>query len=158
MTTSLERVKAAAVQAGVTVDIIEMPASTRTAVEAANACGCDVAQIVKSLIFQGKKSRTLKLLLVSGKNRVDLAKAAHAVGEPLAQADPDLVREKTGFAIGGVAPIGHICSLDCFIDHDLLALDIVWAAAGTPNAVFSITPQKLIDVTQGQIADLAEPA
>ena len=136
MSKSVNRVKAAAEAAGLTVEILRMPDSTRTAAEAAAACGCDVAQIVKSLIFKGGESGALKLLLVSGANQVDLEKAAALVGEPLERADPKEVREITGFAIGGVSPLGHMSPVETWMDETLLGFGTVWAAAGAPNAVF----------------------
>ncbi len=133
-----------------------MPASTRTAEEAAAACGCAVGQIVKSLVFQGNRSGRLYLLLVSGANRVDMAKAAAQAGEPLDRADPRLVRERTGFAIGGVAPIGHLGPCPVLMDEDLLAYEVVWAAAGAPNAVFSVDPAKLQQATQARVTELRQ--
>ena len=137
MSKSVNRVKAAAEAAGLTVEILRMPDSTRTAAEAAAACGCDVAQIVKSLIFKGGESGALKLLLVSGANQVDLEKAAALVGEPLERADPKEVREITGFAIGGVSPLGHMSPVETWMDETLLGFGTVWAAAGAPNAALS---------------------
>jgi len=141
------RVKAAAAAAGLTIAPRIMPASTRTAQEAAAACGCDVAQIVKSLIFRGVESGRAYLLLVSGANRVDEAAAAKVVGEPLGRADATFVREATGFAIGGVAPFGSTRSLATFYDPDLLRFATVWAAAGTPLAVFEVAPAELVRAT-----------
>ena len=143
MSKSIKRVQQAAEANGLAIQIIRMPESTRTAEEAAKACGCDVAQIVKSLIFEGTQSKTLKLLLVSGANQVDLDHAATQIGEPLGRADAKRVREETGFAIGGVAPIGHLKPVATFIDNSLLSHTTVWAAAGAPNAVFEINPAEL---------------
>ncbi|WP_193173532.1 YbaK/EbsC family protein [Nisaea nitritireducens] len=154
MSKSVNRVKAAAEAAGLTVEILRMPDSTRTAAEAAAACGCDVAQIVKSLIFKGGETGALKLLLVSGANQVDLDKAAALVGEPLERADPKEVREITGFAIGGVSPLGHLTPVATWMDETLLGFGTVWAAAGAPNAVFEITGTALRDATGATIADL----
>lgn len=147
MSKSVRRVQEAARKLGLDIAVLRMPDSTRTAEEAAGACGCDVAQIVKSLIFEGSDSRALKLLLVSGANRVDLEKAAGQIGEPLIRADAKRVRETTGFAIGGVSPIGHLAPVDTFIDTDLLRHSEIWAAAGAPNAVFAIDPRRLVDAT-----------
>lgn len=147
MSKSVRRVQEAARELGLDIAVLRMPDSTRTAEEAAGACGCDVAQIVKSLIFEGSDSRALKLLLVSGANRVDLEKAAGQIGEPLVPADAKRVRETTGFAIGGVSPIGHLAPVDTFIDTDLLRHTEIWAAAGAPNAVFAIDPRRLVDAT-----------
>ncbi len=147
MSKSVRRVQETARQLGLDITIQHMPDSTRTAEQAASACGCDVAQIVKSLIFEGSDSRELKLLLVSGANMVDLEKAAGQIGEPLARADATRVRQKTGFAIGGVSPIGHLTPVDTFIDTDLLSHTEIWAAAGSPNAVFAIDPVRLVEMT-----------
>lgn len=133
-----------------------MDASTRTAEDAARACGCAVGQIVKSLIFRGRDSGALVLLLVAGDNRVDAGLAARAAGEPLDRADAGEVRARTGFAIGGVAPIGHLEAPRILMDRDLLAHDIVWAAAGAPDAVFSVAPADLARATAAETAVLAE--
>ncbi len=147
MSKSVKRVEEAARQKGFDIAVVRMPDSTRTAKDAAMACGCHVTQIVKSLIFVGAETGALKLLLVSGANTVNLEKAAGQIGEPLARADPKQVRDITGFSIGGVSPIGHLTPVDTFIDTDLLGHAKVWAAAGAPNAVFEIDPQRLIDLT-----------
>jgi prolyl-tRNA editing enzyme YbaK/EbsC (Cys-tRNA(Pro) deacylase) len=129
--------------------------STRTAQEAAAECGCMVAQIVKSLVFQGENTGALYLFLVSGTNQLDLAKGAALAGEPLKRADPRLIRETTGFAIGGVAPIGHINPLRAFADETLLGFDVVWAAAGAHDAVFSAEPHALLATANARAAKLA---
>lgn len=151
LTASAARVQAAAVAAGLDIRVVEMPASTRTAAEAAAACGCDVAQIVKSLVFLGNSTGKPYLLLVSGPNRVDETAMARHLGEPLQRADADTVRAVTGFAIGGVAPLGHPVPLATAIDEDLLRFDVVWAAAGTPRAVFSVAPRALAEVTNARV-------
>jgi prolyl-tRNA editing enzyme YbaK/EbsC (Cys-tRNA(Pro) deacylase) len=120
-----------------------MPATTRTAEEAAAACGTSVGQIVKSLIFEGKDSSTPWLFLVSGKNRVDEKAVAARIGETLVRPDAQRVREITGFAIGGIPPLGHASALAAYIDPDLLEYNEVWAAAGSPNAVFLVDPNEL---------------
>jgi prolyl-tRNA editing enzyme YbaK/EbsC (Cys-tRNA(Pro) deacylase) len=140
---SSQKVKDFAARLGLTIHVREMPHSTRTAEEAAAACECDVAQIVKSLVFQGATSGTPYLLLVSGKNRVDQDGVAHSIGEALSRPDGRTVRAWTGFAIGGIPPFGHDQPLKTFVDPDLLVYDIVWAAAGTPQAVFSVNPKAL---------------
>lgn len=139
----LERVKAAAAGLGLDVAIVEMPATTRTAEEAAAACGCVVGQIVKSLVFAGAESGRPYLILVSGANRVDEVHVAAAIGEPVRRPDAAYVRERTGFAIGGVAPIGHAEPVATFMDRDLFGHNVVWAAAGTPRAVFAVAPDRL---------------
>jgi prolyl-tRNA editing enzyme YbaK/EbsC (Cys-tRNA(Pro) deacylase) len=137
------KVQQAADRLGLAIAIREMPQSTRTAEEAAAACGCDVAQIVKSLVFAGKASGAPHLLLVSGKNRVNEEAVAAIIGEALTRPDAHKVRDWTGFAIGGIPPFGHALELPVFVDQDLLAFDTVWAAAGTPFAVFSVEPKAL---------------
>lgn len=132
----------------------EMTASTRTSAEAAAAIGCGVAQIAKSLIFRGRDSGTPLLVIASGVNRVDEKKLAALIGERTARPDADYVRTVTGFAIGGVPPAGHERALRTLIDADLLALDPIWAAAGTPVAVFPLTAAELVALTSGEVADL----
>lgn len=155
MSKSVRRVEQAAVDLGLDVEVRRMGASTRTAEDAAAACGCQLGQIVKSLIFRGRQSGALVLLLVSGANRVDGALAAGAAGEPLDRADADEVRSRTGFAIGGVAPIGHLEAPRILMDRDLLAYPVVWAAAGAPDAVFSVAPVDLARATGAEAAALA---
>jgi prolyl-tRNA editing enzyme YbaK/EbsC (Cys-tRNA(Pro) deacylase) len=155
LSASAQKVQDALNAMGFAMQVVELPASTRTAVEAAQAVGCDVGQIVKSLIFKGRDSGRPLLLLVSGANRVDLEKAAVAVGEALDKADADFVRQHTGFAIGGVPPVGHTEALDTLIDVDLLQYAQVWAAAGTPNAVFCLSPADLERVTGGRVVKVA---
>ena len=147
MSKSIKRVEQAATEASIDISITRMTETARTAIDAARACNCKVDQIVKSLVFEGVETGQLKLLLVSGKNTVDMAKAALAVGEGLRRADPTRVRSETGFAIGGVAPIGHLSPIETWMDGDLKHFSVVWAAAGAPNAVFSITPEELEKAT-----------
>ena len=130
------------------------PAGTRTAADAAAAIGCDVAQIVKSLVFR-KRSGDALLVLVSGRNRVDEAKVGALVAEPIGKADAVFVRQATGFAIGGVPPAGHVEPIETLVDRDLLSLGELWAAAGTPQTVFPIAPEELVRVTGGRVADVA---
>jgi Cys-tRNA(Pro) deacylase len=141
---------------GMAGEVREMPESTRSAPEAAAAIGCDVAQIVKSLVFRATERDEPVLVLASGRVRVDEAKLAAAVGEPVEQANGKYVRERTGFAIGGVAPVGHSQPLSVYMDESLLQHEEVWAAAGTPRSVFRITPQDLQQMTKAKVADLAE--
>jgi prolyl-tRNA editing enzyme YbaK/EbsC (Cys-tRNA(Pro) deacylase) len=131
--------------------VVELPASTRTAPEAAAAVGCTVGQIVKSLIFRGKESGRAVLSLVSGANRVNEQILTGLLGEPVGKADADFVREQTGFAIGGVAPLAHAHPILTFIDEDLLQYEEIWAAAGTPNAVFRLKSADLQRMTGGQV-------
>jgi prolyl-tRNA editing enzyme YbaK/EbsC (Cys-tRNA(Pro) deacylase) len=152
---SPRRVYDAARALGVEIEVHVRTQSTRTAEEAAAACGCGVAQIVKSLVFRGKASGKTLLFLVAGDNRLDESLAAALVGDSLERPDGRSVRETTGFAIGGIPPFGHATSLETIMDEDLLAHDVVWAAAGAPNAVFAIAPHKLRAATGAKVARLA---
>jgi prolyl-tRNA editing enzyme YbaK/EbsC (Cys-tRNA(Pro) deacylase) len=145
------RVDAAAQALGLAITVRLMPDSTRTAADAAAACGCAVGQIVKSLVFQGKDSGRPILLLVSGANRVNEKGVAVALGEQLMRPDADFVRSVTGFAIGGIPPFGHATPLATWIDRDLLQYEVVWAAAGTPNAVFAVEPARLRDAVAATV-------
>ena len=158
MSRSIDRVIAAAHAAGFDIKVSRMGESTRTAEDAAAQCGCSVAQIVKSLIFQGKDSAALYLFLVAGNNRLDAAKAAALAGEVLVRAEPRYIRDQTGFAIGGVSPIGHLIDLPAFADRTLTAFPVVWAAAGAHDAVFSAEPNALIRAARATVADIAEDA
>jgi prolyl-tRNA editing enzyme YbaK/EbsC (Cys-tRNA(Pro) deacylase) len=146
-----QRVAAAADNLGLSIAVMLMPDSTRTAEEAAAACGCRVGQIVKSLVFTGATSGRDVLLLVSGDNRVDEAGVAAHLGEALERPRGAHVRKVTGFAIGGIPPFGHAAPLATYMDEDLLAHDVVWAAAGTPNAVFSVDPKALQGATGARV-------
>jgi prolyl-tRNA editing enzyme YbaK/EbsC (Cys-tRNA(Pro) deacylase) len=151
------KVQQAAERLGLAIAVRAMPQSTRTAEEAAAACGCDVAQIVKSLVFAGAASGAPYLMLVSGRNRVDEAAVAAVVGEALTRPDARAVRDWTGFAIGGIPPFGHAQALPTYIDRDLLDHAVVWAAAGTPSAVFSVEPKALARAVGGTIIRVAGP-
>jgi prolyl-tRNA editing enzyme YbaK/EbsC (Cys-tRNA(Pro) deacylase) len=131
--------------------VTEMDRTTRSAADAAAAVGCSVGQIVKSLVFKAAVSGRAVLALTSGANRVDEACLSRALGEPTAKADADFVRRVSGFAIGGVPPIGHAQPMVVFVDEDLLAHETIWAAAGTPQAVFRLTPQELRTITNGRV-------
>jgi prolyl-tRNA editing enzyme YbaK/EbsC (Cys-tRNA(Pro) deacylase) len=146
------KVQAALHDLGLECQVVELPGSTRTALEAAQAVGCGVGQIVKSLMFRGKSSGRPLLALVSGSNRVDEKKLAALAGEATEKADADFTRQHTGFAIGGVPPLGHTAPLTTFIDEDLLQYAEVWAAAGTPHAVFRIAPADLVRASAGRTA------
>jgi len=134
--------------------VLEFDASTRTAEDAAVAIGCTVAQIAKSLVFRTGSGRAV-LVVASGVNRVDEKKVAALIGEPIGRADADFVREATGFAIGGVPPVGHRTAPVALIDEALMAFGEIWAAAGTPNAVFRLTPADLVALTGGTIGAIA---
>lgn len=153
---SAKRVQMALEGFGFDFRVREFPASTRSAEDAAAAIGCSVAQIVKSLIFQAAESGGPVLILASGANRVDEAAVGRLLGEPIVRAKPDFVREVTGFAIGGVPPVGHSRQPTALIDRDLMALEEIWAAAGTPNAVFALTPEALCRITEGTVADIKQ--
>ncbi len=144
MSKSLARVRAALSDAGVAVDIVEMAEGTRTAAEAAAAAGCAIDQIAKSIIFRGETSGTALLFVTAGGNQVDPALASALAGEPLGKADADLIRTQTGFAIGGVSPLGHLSLVRAWFDPRLLAFDVVYAAAGTPRHIFAIDPSVLL--------------
>lgn len=151
---SAETVQKAANALGLNVTVRIMPDSTRTVAEAAVACGCPEGAIVKSLIFMGKQTGKPHLFLVSGSNRVDEKKAAALVGEPLMRADARFVRTVTGFAIGGIPPLGHRLPTVPNMDEDLLQYETVWAAAGTPHAVFPVDPAALRDATKAAVVAL----
>lgn len=138
-----QRVQDAAGRLGLAVEVVEMTQSTRTAEEAAAAAGCVVGQIVKSLVFRGKQTGKPFLLLVSGSNRVNEKAVAKVLGETLTRPDAQYVRDLTGYAIGGIPPLGHREPIDTWIDEDLLRYDAVWAAAGTPEAIFKVAPADL---------------
>lgn len=153
---SLERVRRAAKLLGLDITIKEMDQSTRTAQEAADACGCDVGQIVKSLIFERSDTQELVLVLVSGGNNADMHKLKNHFGIDLVRADPRKVRDVTGFAIGGVAPIGHLADLDTVVDEDLMKYDSVWAAAGKPNSVFNVKTAELSSILDSPLIALKQ--
>ncbi|MCC6146431.1 MAG: YbaK/EbsC family protein [Anaerolineaceae bacterium] len=150
-----QKVQAALAALGLPLQVVELPASTRTAPEAAEAIGCQIAQIVKSLVFKGGHSGKPLLVLVSGSNRADEARLSELAGEPVEKASPDFVRQHTGFVIGGVPPLGHPQPLQTFIDEDLLNYPEIWAAAGTPRAVFRLGREDLNKITTGKIVRLA---
>jgi prolyl-tRNA editing enzyme YbaK/EbsC (Cys-tRNA(Pro) deacylase) len=146
-----KRVEAAALAAGLTIEVRTMPASTRTAAEAAAAVEAGVGQIVKSLIFKGKATGRPYLFLVSGTNRVNEQAVAETLGEPITRPDAEFVRAETGFAIGGIPPLGHVVPLPTFLDEDLLQYETIWAAAGTPYAVFAVAPKRLCQAVQARV-------
>jgi prolyl-tRNA editing enzyme YbaK/EbsC (Cys-tRNA(Pro) deacylase) len=149
---SVERVRAALLTAGHPDTIIQFPAGTRTASDAAAAVGCDVAQIAKSIVFRcGMRAA---VVITSGANRVDQARAEAALGARLGRADGNWVRQITGFAIGGVAPVGHLTPPMLLLDEDLMALDPVWAAAGSPSHVFRTSAAELQRITGAKVAQV----
>lgn len=156
MSTAVDRVRQALETLGLPVAVTEFDQSTATSQQAADTLGVPVATIVKSLVFLAGDQPIL--VLASGANRVDTGKLAQATGAKIKKADADRVRAATGFAIGGVPPVGHVTPLSTFIDRDLMQYDRLWAAAGSPYAVFPVTPQDLVRITGGQIIDLAQEA
>jgi prolyl-tRNA editing enzyme YbaK/EbsC (Cys-tRNA(Pro) deacylase) len=154
--TSQQRVESALVAAGLPVDIRVFPAGTKTAADAAAAIPCAVAEIAKSIVLRAVSSNRVVVVVTSGSNRVDEAKVARRLGEAVARADANFVRSKTGFAIGGVAPIGHLEPPLMLIDTDLLQYDYVWAAAGTGDSVFCLTPAQLQRLTGAPVADIKQ--
>lgn len=155
LSSSAQRVQEHLSAHGVALNVVELPGSTRTAKDAAQAIGCTVAQIAKSLVFVGQESGELLLVIASGPNRVSEVRLAELAGEPVAMADGKLVKQETGFAIGGIPPVAHNKPLRTFMDQDLLAFDEIWAAAGTPHAVFMLTPQQLQDLAGPQVVAVA---
>src|SRR3990172_1329854 len=154
LSASAQIVQVALLELGFSLQVVELPASTRTAVEAAQAVGCQVGQIVKSLVFRALKSDRPILVATSGGNQVNEGVIARQIGEPLGKADASFVRERTGFVIGGVPPVGHLEKLETFIDADLMQYSQIWAAAGTPQAVFALTPESLVRMTGGKLIEI----
>jgi len=155
LSASAQKVRDALAARGFTGEILELGRSTRSAVEAAAALGCQVDQIAKSLVFRGTESDRGVLVIASGANRVDEAKLAALVGEPVAKADAAFVRARTGFAIGGVPPVGHATPPATVIDEDLLKWEVIWAAAGTPHSIFRLSPRELVQMTGGRVGAIA---
>jgi len=152
---SVARVRAALAGYGLDAEIVELAAAARTARDAAAQLGCDVAQIANSLVFRGERTGSALLVMSSGANRVDLVRLAEVFGEPAGKADAAFVREHSGFAIGGVAPVGHATRLRTVVDRDLLRHRDIWAAAGHPHTVFRLTPEELVRITGGSAEDIA---
>ena len=152
MSKSLKRVKAALAAFGIPDDVMEMPGETRTAADAAREAGCTLDQIAKSIIFADAGGAAV-LFLTAGGNRVDGDKAAALTSGPLSKADAGLVRAQTGFAIGGVSPVGHLNPIRAWMDPRLLEFDKIWAAAGTPHHVFAAHPEKIREICNAQISD-----
>jgi prolyl-tRNA editing enzyme YbaK/EbsC (Cys-tRNA(Pro) deacylase) len=148
------RVQQILAKQGLTTNVIEFAETTRTSAEAAAQIGCSVAEIAKSLVFRAKPSGRPVLVIASGVNRVSERSIEALIGEKIGKADADFVRDKTGYAIGGVAPVGHDSAMPTFIDEDLLKSEMIWAAAGTPFAVFCLTPVDLVRLTGGQVVKI----
>jgi prolyl-tRNA editing enzyme YbaK/EbsC (Cys-tRNA(Pro) deacylase) len=149
-----EKVQQAIEQLGLHCRVVEMPDSTRTAKEAAQAIGCTVERIAKSLVFRAKQSGAAILVIASGTNRVNERTFAAYLGEPIERADADFVRDHTGYPIGGVPPVGHGSPLRTFLDQDLWQYETIWAAAGTPHAVVQLTPSDLKTLTGGDVVGI----
>ena len=154
LSSSAKRFQDALLAWGLPHQVTELPQGTRTALEAAQAVGCEVGQIVKSLVFKGKNSGKAILVVASGSNRVNEALLSRLISEPVERPDADFVRSQTGFSIGGVPPFSHSQPLETFIDEDLLLYQDIWAAAGNPKAVFPLTPQDLLEMTGGQVVSI----
>lgn len=154
LSASAQKVQDALNKLGLTLEVVELPDSTRTAADAAQAIGCTVAQIAKSLIFRGKQSDKPVLVIASGVNRVNEKTIRDVLGEKITKADAEFVRTRTGFVIGGVAPVGHLEKLVTYIDQDLFRYDEIWAAAGTPHAVFRLRPDDLLRATGGEVVSI----
>lgn len=153
---SVDRVRAALLAAGHPDTISEFPTGTRTAADAAAAVGCSVAQIAKSIVFRAGERAVV--VIASGANRVDARKVAAALGVAVTRADADFVRDRTGFAIGGVAPVGHLAPPLLVFDRDLLTLHPIYAAAGSPSHVFSTEAERLAGITGAPVADIRQDA
>jgi prolyl-tRNA editing enzyme YbaK/EbsC (Cys-tRNA(Pro) deacylase) len=154
LSSSAQKVQDALDAFGMTLQVVELPASTRSAAEAAQAIGCQVGQIAKSLVFMGKKTDQPVLVIASGANRVNEKQIGELLGEAITKADADFVRQQTGFVIGGVPPVGHAQPLNTFVDEDLLEYEVIWAAAGTPHAVFQLEPANLVRITSGRVVSI----
>jgi prolyl-tRNA editing enzyme YbaK/EbsC (Cys-tRNA(Pro) deacylase) len=141
---------------GLALIVREFSATTRSSAEAASAIGCELAQIAKSMIFRTRETNRPVLVVASGANRVDEKAVGAIVGERIERADPEFVRANTGYAIGGVPPVSHVVPPLTVIDSDLLKFGEIWAAAGTPNAVFRLAPDDLVRITAGQVAAVAK--
>ncbi len=157
MSKSVKRVKQALAAAGIESEVLEMTAETRTARQAADAAGCSLDQIAKSILFRGESSGALYLFLTAGGNQVCAEKAAHLAGEPLGKAEATQIRAETGFAIGGVSPVGHLTPPRTFFDPRLLDFDVVWGAAGTTRHIFPVDPSRLLTATAAEKADFTLP-
>jgi prolyl-tRNA editing enzyme YbaK/EbsC (Cys-tRNA(Pro) deacylase) len=150
---SLKRVEDALLAAELHPEILHLAQGTKTAQAAADAAECLVDQIAKSIIFLGASSGRTVLFITAGGNRVEDGLASELAGEPLGKADAAVIREQTGFAIGGVSPIGHINPIRSFFDPCLLDFSVIWAAAGTPNHIFKVEPRTLLSITGATLAD-----
>lgn len=151
LSNSARKVQDALQALGMTLQVVELPGSTRTAAEAAQAIGTTVGQIAKSLVFRTTTTQRPVLIIASGPNRVNEKLIGHLLGETIEKADADFVRERMGFVIGGVPPVGHLEKPETLIDEDLFQYPEIWAAAGTPHAVFRLLPDDLVQITGGRV-------
>jgi prolyl-tRNA editing enzyme YbaK/EbsC (Cys-tRNA(Pro) deacylase) len=151
MRSSAQRVQQELDRLGFALKVVEMKESTRTSQEAADAVGCDVGQIAKSLVFQGKRTGHPVLVIASGANRVNEKSIRDYIGEPVTKPDAAYVLAQTGYVIGGIPPVGHKTDMACLIDEDLLQYAAIWAAAGTPYALFQLSPDQLVAMTRGRV-------
>ncbi|GAV10457.1 YbaK/EbsC family protein [Paenibacillus sp. NAIST15-1] len=139
---------------GLPNQVVELPDSTRTAQEAANTIGCEISQIAKSIIFRRKAADLPLLIVASGTNRVNERAISYLLNEKIGKADADFVREHTGYVIGGVPPFAHKESIETLIDEELMKYEVIWAAAGHPKAVFQLTPEQLVELTNGKVVSI----
>jgi Cys-tRNA(Pro) deacylase len=156
LSSSAQKVQDFLINSGYPHKVVEHNQSTRTSAEAAQAIGCTVEQIAKSLVFITRQTKKPVMVIASGPNRVNTKLVGEALGESIDRADPDFVREVTGFAIGGIPPIGHVTPVEIFIDEDLQQYETIWAAAGAPTAVFELTPADLVKMTGGKVMRVKE--
>ncbi|MCD6231773.1 YbaK/EbsC family protein [Candidatus Aerophobetes bacterium] len=154
LSASAQRVQDTLKNLGFSYQVIELAQTTRSASDAAKAIGCEVGQIAKSLVFKTKYTQRPILVIASGSNRVNEKRIADLIDEPIGKADADFVRQKTGFSIGGVPPVGHLEKLITFIDEDLMQYERIWAAGGSSNAVFKLTPLDLVKMTGGRVISI----
>jgi prolyl-tRNA editing enzyme YbaK/EbsC (Cys-tRNA(Pro) deacylase) len=154
LSSSARRVQSALNEHNLELRVVELPGSTRTSQEAADTIGCEVSQIAKSIIFRGKESETPILVIASGENKVSERKLKAVVDEKVEKPDADFVQEQTGFTTGDMPPVGHLNDIVTYIDEDLMEHNVIWAAAGMPNAVFCLTPKDLLEITNGEIIDV----
>jgi len=151
---SVQKVQDALKALGLANQVVELQSTTRTSADAAQAVGCRVEQIAKSIVLRAKQTDKPILVIASGPNRVNEKRIEEFISESLGKANADFVRKHTGFAIGGVPPIGHLEKLEIFIDEDLLKYEEIWAAAGSPHAVFKLTPSALVQMTGGRVISI----
>ncbi len=153
---SSQKIQDFLIKQNLSLKVIEFHETTKTSIDAAKQIGCKIGQIAKSLIFQKQNSSELILIITSGKNRVCIEKIEKIINNKIKQADPTYIKQETGFAIGGIPPFAHNKKITTILDITLKDYDEIWAAAGTPNSVFSLTPKLLQELTQSEFYDIAE--